>query len=201
MRAGVAAAGAAFCAATGLKTRPAPRTRAAIRASPIVCLTAMLLSPQCIVECFRLLQGLRVGIHAARPFAEQGSKTTNDVRPLRRTVVALADVVAQVEEHQVVRVNHELPVALAHGLLRTVGVGRRPPEERPLLLWRAPFENRKDVDPLVARRNLYASRCENRRAPVEGDGGLIRDAAGADASGPLDDRRHTDPALPDGPLP
>src|SRR5687767_11454113 len=53
MRAGGAAEGAAFCAATGLKTRPAPRIRAVVRPSPIVCLTAMFLSPRCIVGCFR----------------------------------------------------------------------------------------------------------------------------------------------------
>src|SRR5688500_8139419 len=189
MRAGVAAAGAAFCAATELKTRPAPRTRAAVRPSPIVCLTAMLLSPRCVVAYFRLLQGLRLGVRASRPFGEQGSKTADDVRPLRRPVVALADVVAQVVQQQVVRVHHELPVALAHGLLRAVGVGRRPPEQRPLLFWRTPLEYRKDVDPFVARRNLHPRRGEDRCAPVERDGGLIRDAAGANAAGPLDDRR------------
>ena len=53
---------------------------------------------------------------------------------------------------------------LAHGLLGAVGVGRRPPEQRPLLLWRAPFENREDVDPLVARWNLHAGRRDDRFA-------------------------------------
>src|SRR5688572_24279498 len=59
-RAGGAAAGAAFCAATGLKTRPAPRTSAAVRPSPIVCLSAMWLTPRCIVACFRLHGSLLV---------------------------------------------------------------------------------------------------------------------------------------------
>jgi hypothetical protein len=98
-------------------------------------------------ELLLLFDSLRIGIGAARPIIEQRSKTTNDVRPLGRTLVTLADVVAEVEQQQVVCVNHELPIALTDGLLRTVGIGRRPPEERPLLLWRAPFENREDVDP------------------------------------------------------
>ena len=67
----------------------------------------------------RLFRSLRVGIHAARPVTGQGSQPTDDIRPLRRTVAALADIVTQVEEQQVVRVNHELPVALTHRLLRT----------------------------------------------------------------------------------
>ena len=49
-------------------------------------------------EVFLLFHCLRIGIHAARPVTEQSPKTADDVRPLRRTVVALADVVAQVEE-------------------------------------------------------------------------------------------------------
>jgi hypothetical protein len=44
------------------------------------------------------------------PLAKDSSKTTNDVGRLRSSVVTLADVVVQVEKHQMVRVDHELPV-------------------------------------------------------------------------------------------
>src|SRR5688572_5285856 len=141
MRAAAPAGGVAFCAAAGSKTRPAPRTRPAASANPLICLTAMLLSPRYMVESF-LFEGFPVGVHTARPVTEQCSKTANDLRLLGRTVVALADVVAQVEEEHVVGIDHELPVALTHSLLRAVRSRGRAPEKCSLLFWQAALENR-----------------------------------------------------------
>src|SRR5688500_10165641 len=148
LRRAVASAAGAFCAATGPTTRPKPRTRPAASASPLMCLTDMLLSPRYMVE-YSLLQALRVGVHGARPLTEQRTKTTDDVRPLRRAIVPLADVIAQVVEQQVVCIDDQLPVALTHRLLRAVRTGGRPPEERPLLFRRAALEDWKEVQPLV----------------------------------------------------
>src|SRR5688572_19184329 len=87
MPAVVRAVGAAFCAATGPTTRAVPRTRAAVRPSPLICLIAMLLSPRYMVECVLVLQRLRVGVYGPSPVNERGSKAANDIRPLRRTHV------------------------------------------------------------------------------------------------------------------
>ena len=51
--------------------------------------------------------------------------------------LALADVLAQVVEEQAVCVYHERPIIVTCGLPRPIGVWRRSPEERSLLLRRA----------------------------------------------------------------
>src|SRR5688572_30284395 len=144
MRAVASGAGVGFCAATGPKTKPVPMTRAAAIVSPLICLTAILLSPRNMIESF-LLQGLAVGVHAARPVSEQHTETAGDIRSLRRAIVALADIIAQVVEQQVVCVDDQLPVALTHRLLRAVRTRSRPPEERSLLFRHAPLEDGKEV--------------------------------------------------------
>lgn len=70
-----------------------------------------------------LFEGFPVDVHATRPVTKQRTKTANEIRPLRCAIVTLADVIAQVVEQEVVRVGHKFPIALTHGLLRTVRTG------------------------------------------------------------------------------
>ena len=185
----------------GRRRGPRQGQGAAATPSPLMCLTAMLLSPRSMVESFPTS-----GPSPRRPRCAPSRRATVRRRRTMSGRCAVRSWRSPMSSRRLYSSRWLASTTSFQSPWRTAccvrfEFGRRPPEERPLLFRRAALEDRQEVDPLVARRHVNSCGREDRCAPVERDRGLIRHAAGANAAGPLDDRRHADAAFPDRPLP
>src|SRR5688572_20484855 len=67
-------------------------------------------------------------VHLRLPRFELAFQVANDFRMMNREVLALANVVFEIEELRVAHIEHELPLAVTHGLLSAAGVIDAPEE-------------------------------------------------------------------------